>query len=98
MTILDQFFWLPPVAFAAFFLFRLIKYGGFRGMLYGSTVLRTVGEVELTRTFGLTTSLRVLVLENGKVVLEYSGGSNRGIPLSADHTEKLISLLQQART
>ena len=103
MEALDNFFWVPFVAIGAFILYRFIKYGGFRGALYGSTVTRTVGEVELTRSLGASTTLRVHVLENGQIILEQSSralvaASVSGMPLTAAQADALISLLQQARS
>jgi hypothetical protein len=60
------------VVFAAivgYFAFRFFKYGGLRGALYGSTVVRTIGEVQLERFGGATTAFRVHVLENGRILI-----------------------------
>ena len=102
MDVLDSYFWVPFAALAAFFLYRFLRYGSLRGMLYGSVVARTLGEVELDRRMGATTTLRVHVLENGQIVLEQSsraalGASLSGIPISTAETDRLIALLQQAR-
>lgn len=103
MEALDQYFWVPFAAIGGYLLFRFLKHGGFRGMLYGSTIARTIGEVELERRMGATTTLRVHVLENGKIVLELSdraplGASLNGTPLTRDEADRLIFLLQQARS
>ena len=103
MEVLDNFFWIPFAAIAAFLLFRFLKHGGLRGMLYGSAIARTIGEGELERRMGTTTSRRVHVLENGKIVLEHSSrallaASVNGTPLSPAETAQLIALLQQARS
>jgi len=85
-----------------YFLNRFVKYGGLRGALYGSAVARTAGEVELERSSGATTTLRVHVLEDGRIILEVSSRATlsatmHGYPMSADNTGQLIALLQQAR-
>jgi hypothetical protein len=85
-----------------YFLYRFIKYGGLRGALYGSAIARTVGEVELDRSTSMTTTLRVHVLEDGRIILEVSSRATlaatmHGYPMSADNTAQLIALLQQAR-
>src|SRR5262245_22966041 len=103
MEIIDRFFWVPFAAIAAFLLYRFLKYGSLRGMLYGSRVAREIGEVELRKWLGTRTTLRVLVLENGQIVLESSSravmaASLSGTPLSAAETDQLIALLQQARS
>lgn len=101
MEALDNFFWVPFAAIGAFILYRFIKYGGFRGALYGSAVVRTVGEVELDRRMGASTTLRVHVLENGQIILEQSSralvaASVSGMALTAAQAEALSALLQQA--
>ena len=88
--------------FVVYFLYRFIKYGGLRGALYGSAIARTVGEVELERSSGMTTTLRIHVLEDGRIVLEISSRAMlaaklQGYPMSADNTQQLIAMLQQAR-
>jgi hypothetical protein len=102
MEVLDNYFWVPFAALAAFFLYRILKHGSLRGMLYGSAVARTIGEVDLGRRMGATTTLRIHVLENGQIVLEQSsraalGASLSGMPLSTAEADRLIALLQQAR-
>ena len=52
MEILDNFFWVPMAAVAAYLLYRFLKYGSLRGMMYGSSVVRTVGEVVVGRSMG----------------------------------------------
>ena len=101
MELEDVLFYAIPLGIAAFFLFRFLKYGGFRGALYGSRVVRTVGELELGRKAGATATLRVHVLENGDIVLEQSarallGASINGIPLSRDHARTVAELLKRA--
>lgn len=99
----DKFFLIPFVVVVGFFVYRFLKHGGMRGMLYGSGVARTVGEVQLERRRGMTTTLRVHVLENGEVVLEQSSrallaASINGVPLSSTEADRLIALLKEART
>ena len=103
MEVPENIFWIAFAAIAAFLLFRFLKHGGLRGMLYGSAVAKTIGEVELERQMGVTTTLRVHVLENGKIVLEHSSRallavSMNGTPLSSAETDRLIALLKQARS
>lgn len=103
MEIWDRVFWIPFAALAVFFVYRWFKFRGLRGMLYGSAVARTVGEFELAQAAGDVTILRVQVLEDGRIVLEYStrealGASVGGTPLSTADADRLIALLQQARS
>jgi hypothetical protein len=102
MDLWDRVFWVPFAALAAFLVYRFFKFRGLRGMLYGSPVARTTGEIELAQAAGDVTILRVHVLEDGRVVIEYStrealGAGVGGMPLSATEADRLIALLQQAR-
>ena len=103
MEIWDRVFWVPFAALAVFLVYRWFKFRGLRGMLYGSAVARTVGEFQLAQAAGDVTSLRVQVLEDGRIILEFStrealGASVGGMPLSTSEADQLIALLQQART
>lgn len=102
MQIPETLFFVVFATVVGYFLYRFFKYGGFRGALYGSAVARTIGEVELERSSGMTTTLRVHVLEDGRVIMEISSRAMlaaklQGYPMSADNTQQLIALLQQAR-
>lgn len=102
MELWDRVFWVPFAALAVFLAYRWFKYRGLRGMLYGSPVARTIGELELAQAAGDVTSLRVHVLEDGRIVIEYStrealGAAMGGMPLSTADADRLIVLLQQAR-
>ena len=59
-------------ALLGYFGFRFFKYRGFRGAFYGSRLVRTVGELQLQPFLGISTKLRVHVLEDGRIVLEKS--------------------------
>ncbi len=103
MDIWDRVFWVPFAALAVFLVYRWYKFRGLRGMLYGSAVARTVGEFELAQAAGDVTIIRVHVLEDGRIVMEYStrealGAAVGGMPLSAAEADRLIDLLQQARS
>ncbi len=52
-------------AVAVFFLWRTVKYGGFKGALFGARIARTVGEVDTTGGRFSRTVLKVHVLEGG---------------------------------
>ncbi len=97
----DALFYIPFLAFVAFFLFRLLKHGGLRGAMYGSKVARTIGEIDLGRRSGAHTTLRVHLLENGEVVVEQSmramlGASIQGAQMSKEHAKALLTLLKVA--
>jgi hypothetical protein len=57
MPIPESLFFVVFAGFAAYFVYRYVKYGGFRGALYGSAIVRTVGEVELSGSSSTTTTL-----------------------------------------
>ncbi len=103
MEIPTSLFLVCFAAFVGYFLFRVFKYGGLRGALFGSAIARTVGELELGRVSGATHTLRVHVLENGKIVLELKSrtmlsASLHGYPMTTDNAGQLVALLQQARS
>ena len=99
----------PEILFAivfltvfGFFIVRFVKYGGLRGALYGGRVVETFGDVEVSRYGSTKTVLRVLLLEDGRIVLEQSSravlaASMSGFPMSPSEAERLIQFLQQAR-
>lgn len=97
----DGLFSLVFAAVVIFFVFRFVKYGGLRGALYGSRIARTIGEVDLGRVAGASTTLRVHLLENGNVVVEQSsrallGVSLQGVPMSRENAGRLVALLEEA--
>jgi hypothetical protein len=103
MGIPETLFFVAFATVAGWFLYRFVRHGGLRGVLYGSAVSRTVGEVEVAHYGSTRTILRVHVLEDGRIVLEQStrallAASMNGHPLTADQADRLIFLLQQART
>jgi hypothetical protein len=99
----------PEILFAiafitvvGFFVFRAVKYGGLRGALYGGRVVETFGDVEVSRYGSTRTLLRVLLLEDGRIVLEQStravlAVSLSGFPMVPSEADQLIQFLQQAR-
>jgi hypothetical protein len=97
--------YLVPIAILsviAYFVYRFIKHGGWRGALYGSTVVKTFGDLQLPGQAGSTISLRVHVLEDGRIILEQSArallaASVNGISMGVLDADQLIKLLQQAR-
>lgn len=103
MPIPESLFFVVFAGFAAYFVYRYVKYGGFRGALYGSAIARTVGEVELQGSSSTATTLRVHRLEDGRIILEVSSratmaASLHGYPMSVGNAGDLIELLQQARS
>jgi hypothetical protein len=87
----------------AYFGYRFFKHGGFRGAMYGSAVVKTFGDIQLAPRAGSTTTLRVHLLADGRLVLEQSSrallaAAVTGIPMERIDVDRLIVLLQQART
>lgn len=70
MPIPESLFFVIFAGLAGYFVYRYVKYGEFRGALYGSAITRTVGEVELAGSSSTTTTLRVHVLEDRRIILE----------------------------
>ena len=56
----------------AYFAYRYFKHGSLRGAVYGSSVLETIGEMELKPLGGVSTTLRIHVLEDRRIILEKS--------------------------
>ncbi len=88
--------------FVAYFGHRVLKYGGLRGALYGSRVARVVGVIDLGRSGLAKTKLKVLELEDERIVLEQSStailaASIHGLPLTGERVDELIELFEKAR-
>jgi hypothetical protein len=96
--------WLLPACIGLYFLSRLIRFGGFKGAMFGARIRRTVGEVEGAPQTIEKVLLRVHLLEStsservvGLEIVGKSFASYRMLPitLSSDHTRQLIQLLQE---
>ncbi len=103
MPIPESLFFVVFAGIAGYFVYRYVKYDGFRGALYGSAITRTVGEVELLGSSSTTTTLRVHLLEDGRIILEVSSRATmaatlHGYPMTVGNAGELVELLQQART
>ena len=101
MEIFDSI--IPIIIFFCFcfFLFRFFKFSGLRGMIYGSRVADTFGEIDLGKKAGTNNILRVHKLENGKIVVEQTskaifGASMQGFPMERNKAIELIQSLQKA--
>ena len=97
-----EIFYAVFIGVAAYLVFRIVKYGGLRGAMYGSAISRTIGEIETGRFGGANQTLRVHRLENDRVVLELAsrsfGSANvQGVPMEAEHIDALIKLLNEAQ-
>lgn len=103
--LIENLFWLAFGGVAAFFLFRVVRYGGFKAAMFGAKIEKTIGEVEGHPQLPVRTTLKVHVLGGGSpekaVGIEFiakSVASYQMVPvtLSVSEAKKLASLLQAA--
>jgi hypothetical protein len=100
---LESLFPVFVLGVVAYFGYRFFKHGGLRGAMYGSAVVKTFGDIQLAPRAGATTTLRIHLLADGRLVLEQSSrallaASFSGIPMAPIDVDRLIVFLQQART
>ena len=87
---------------AGYLVYRLIRYGGFRGFAFGAKILGKVGEVPAASSAYKATRARVYRLDGGPqraVGLELSTGAGESVfygAISTAQAEQLIELLQSA--
>jgi len=85
-----------------YLVYRLIRYGGFRGFAFGAKILAKVGEVPAASSAYGATRVRVYALDGGPrkaVGLELSSGAGESVfygAISMAQSEQLIGLLQAA--
>jgi hypothetical protein len=89
-----------------FFLYRIIKFRGFRGAIFGAAIDRTLGELDLGRRGLLRTRLRVVRLDvddpdSPPIGLEvvsttFLGYHIHPVVLSVAHATNLQNLLARA--
>ena len=103
--VIDNLFWIVFAGIAAYFVFRMFRYGGFKAAMFGASIERTVGEVTGLAHPLVSTVLKVHVLcgadPEKAVGLEFVAkgiASYQMLPLtlSSSESKKLISLLQSA--
>lgn len=91
----------------AFFIYRLVRNGGFKGALFGARIVYTVGEVKGASKGIMRTTLKVHVLNDnpgehdiGIEVVIKSFASYQMIPVRLNQQEanQLAALLQKATT
>jgi hypothetical protein len=102
---IDSLFWIIFAGIAAYFVFRMIRYGGFKAAMFGANIERTAGEVIGLSHPPVSSVLKVHILGGADpekaVGLEFvakSIASYQMLPLtlSSNECRKLISLLQSA--
>lgn len=104
----DIFDFLVPAAFVAFglyFIYRMVRHGGFRGAIFGARIARAVGEVMAEEKGPIRLSVKVHLLERdssvklvGLELVAKSIASYQTTPvtLSQQQALHLASLLQEA--
>ncbi len=103
-SLFDNFFWVVFAGIAGYFIFRMLRYGGFRAAMFGAKIQRTVGEVAGVAHPPVSSVLKVHVLAESPekaVGLEFvarSFASYQMVPLtlSSGEAKKLVALLQEA--
>lgn len=106
MTIsFEYIFFLFFAGIIGYFIFRMLKHGGFKGAMFGAGIKRTLGEVKGSGPKMMTTLLRVHELDGAtlgkRVGVEFvakSIGSYQMMPitLSASEAKELANLLNDA--
>jgi len=103
--VFENLFWVIFLGIAGFFVFRMLRYGGFRAAMFGASIQRTVGEVAGLSHPPVSSVLKIHILGGGdpeKVVgpefVAKSFASYQMLPLtlSSSEAEKLVTLLQEA--
>lgn len=89
-----------------YFVYRIIRYKGFKGAMFGAEILETFGEVSGSKSGFVSVSLKVHALSGpdalhslvGLEVVARSGLSYQMSPMTLERSEaqKLISLLERA--
>ena len=100
--VMDNMFYVVFGAVVVYMAYQVLSKGGFRGAIFGSRVLRTVGEISVERKGLISQVVRVHVLENGRAAMELTSKaplsiSMTGFTLSPVQTNQLASFLQQAQ-
>lgn len=102
----DMIFFGVFAAMAGFFVYRIVRYKGLRGALFGATIQETIGEVSGARQGPMSIKLKVHVLgaredAEHKIGLELvarSFASWQMMPMTLPRSEaqKLLMLLEKA--
>ncbi|WP_148289689.1 hypothetical protein [Ideonella sp. B508-1] len=101
----ENLFWFFFLGIVGYFIFRMVRYGGFKSAMFGAKIEKTLGEVEGQRQALLSSRLKVHLLEGGPsekavgIELVAKGVASyqmMPITLSAAEAKRLVSLLQSA--
>ena len=106
---MDPFDYIVPALFlliAGFFVFRIVRHGSLTGALLGGHIIRTVGEVSLSKNGFSSRVLKVQIMEAAvgekpSVALSiiskaFLAASTVPFKLTAAQAQELAQLLQQA--
>lgn len=104
MNFPESLFWVAFAAIAGYFLFNVIRRGGFKAAMFNAEIKSTLGEVHSTALVLGSQSLKVHRLRKdgqdlvGIELVSKSIGSYQMVPitLSAEAARSLATLLQQA--
>lgn len=85
-----------------YFIYQVISKGGIKGALFGSKVIRTLGEIPLKESGFYRQYLRIHNLENGNVGIELTsrapfGFSMNGYSITKLQVDQLIIFLQNSK-
>ena len=101
----ENLFWVIFLGIIGYFIFRMVRYGGFKAAMFGFKIEKTLGEVEGHRQPLMSMQLKVHLLEGnppekavGLELVAKSIASYQIMPITLSETEtkKLVSLLQSA--
>ena len=86
----------------AYFIYQVVRKGGFKGAILGSKITQTLGEIALKESGFSKVYLRVHKLENGKVGIELTskapfGFSMNGFSLNQNQLDQLVLFLNYGK-
>jgi hypothetical protein len=91
---------------AGYFIYSVRRHGGLKGAMFGSRILRSVGEVSLPKRYMVSLKLKVHVLKEKKpgeggvglelASIDYWGLGSLVIPMANAEARELIQLLEHA--
>ena len=97
----DKLFPLLFWGIVAYFAYRYFRFHGMAGVLFGSKVDRTLGEVEISKKAGVSTVIKIHVLEDKRIAVEEFSKATfsvsvSGYTLDQAQAQKLASLLTRS--
>jgi hypothetical protein len=98
-------FFLIFAAVVGYFVYRMLRHGGFKGAMFGARIEHTVGEVSVEKQGPMRIALKVHALRRGDseklvgielVAKSFASYQMTPITLSVHEAQQLVSLLQNA--